>query len=423
MISARRAAYNALTAVTKDGAYTSLALKEHIPSDMPEDSKRFASLLMRTTLENLIRIDYALDKFIKSGRVHGSVRNVLRLGACQLMFINTKDYAAVSESTNLIKGIKPQLSGFVNGVLRSLADSIDKIEWPSGKNAQALSVAYSYPVWICKKYISDFGYDFTEKLLSYQSSKNTVIRLNILRSNSDDLEKELSKIGVGFEKGVIENTYKVTGISDIENLDMFKKGWFAVQSESSMKAVLSAGIQQGMKLLDCCAAPGGKSAYAAALAGNTLKITAWDVHEHRVEMMKKNFERLGVKNAKPYVHDSGVFVSELKKNFDIVMVDAPCSSMGLMAKSPDIRLSRKPEDIESLSKKQLELLSVCSQYTKSGGTLAYYTCSINKEENEEVTDKFISANNEFEYIKKETLYPHICGSDGFYISVMRRKND
>lgn len=421
MVSARRAAYNALTSVTKDGAYTSLALKENIPVDMPEDSKRFASFLTRTTLENLIKIDYALDRFIKSGRIHGSVRNVLRLGACQLMLMDTKGYAAVSESTNLIKEIKPQLSGFVNAVLRSLAEGIDKIEWPTGKNAQALSVKNSYPVWICKKYIADFGYDFAEKLLSYQSSRSTNIRVNTLRVNPNDFEMELNKTGVDFEKSEIGDSYRVSGISDIENLEIFKKGWFAVQSESSMKAVLSVNAQHGKKLLDCCAAPGGKSAYAAVIADNTLDITAWDIHKHRVDMMKKNFDRLGVKNAKAYLHDACVFIPEIKENFDIVIVDAPCSSMGLMAKSPDIRYVRKPEDISSLSQKQLELLSMCSQYVKSGGTLAYFTCSINKEENENVTDRFISENDSFEYIKKETLYPHICDSDGFYISVMRRK--
>jgi 16S rRNA (cytosine967-C5)-methyltransferase len=420
MINARRAAYNALTAVTKDGAYTNLAIKENIPSDMPGESKKFASALFKTTLENLIIIDFALDHFIKSGRVHGSVRNVLRLGACQLMFFDTKDYAAVNESTELIKQIKPQMSGFVNGVLRSLAAGIGEVKYPSGDTAEALSINNSYPLWICEKYIHDFGYGFTKELLSYQTPHETSIRMNPLRTDKKSFETALKEAGIEFREGKYKDAYILNNISDIENFDLFIKGWFAVQSESSMYAVLQIGVKPGMKLLDCCAAPGGKSAYAAALADNGLDIEAWDIHEHRVEMMRKNFERLGVKNTKVDIHDATEFMSEYKEAFDVVIVDAPCSAMGLMAKNADIRYARKSEDIKALSEKQYEILSVCSGYVKPGGILAYFTCSINKEENEQVAGRFITSNKDFKCIKEETLYPHLCGSDGFYIAVMRR---
>ncbi len=422
MISARRAAYDALTAVTKNGAYTSLALKEHIAAALSPEDKAFASLLVRTTLENLLLIDHILKQFIDSGRVHGSVKNVLRLGACQIIFMDTENYAAVSESVDLVKQIKPQTSGFVNGVLRSLIRGKDGIEYPSGKNADDLSIRTSYPLWICEKYINDFGCDFTENLLSYKNSEGTSVRVNTLKADKDAFLEEADRLGLDYSQGNIENSYTVKGLSDIENIGIYKKGMIAVQSESAMKAVLKTGIEKGMKVLDCCAAPGGKSAYAAALAHNTIDITAWDVHEHRVEMTKKNYERLAVEHYRCYVHDAKIFEPSLEKAFDAVIIDAPCSAMGLMPKSPDIRYSRMPKDIEDLSNIQHDIIRVCSNYTKPKGILAYYTCSINKEENEQVTGRFLSENTDFEYANEpETLYPHICGSDGFFIAVMKRK--
>ncbi|MEL7604284.1 MAG: transcription antitermination factor NusB, partial [Bacillota bacterium] len=145
-MTARRAAYDVLTAVIQGGAYTSLALKKHIPASLSEEDKRFVTRLVRTTLENLLRIDFALSGFIK-GRVHGSVRNVLRLGACQLLYMETADYAAVGESVSLVRQIKPQTAGFVNAVLRVLAAGKYAIAYPQGTSVQALSVETSYPEW------------------------------------------------------------------------------------------------------------------------------------------------------------------------------------------------------------------------------------------------------------------------------------
>jgi 16S rRNA (cytosine967-C5)-methyltransferase len=419
-MTARRAAYDALIAVTRDGAYTSLALKKHVPPSLSEEDRRFAVRLVRTALENLLRIDYALSAFIR-GRVHGSVRNILRLGACQLMYMDTADYAAVGESVALAKQIKPQTAGFVNAVLRALAAGRDHIQYPQGENAHALSIGTSYPEWMCEKYIHDFGYKFAHALLNCRDTGGTAIRLNPLKTDADALERELDRLGLDYARDGVPDAYLVSGLTDIENLGIYRNGWIAVQSESAMRAVLSAEPQPGEKLLDACAAPGGKSAYAAALTGNGLYITAWDIHPHRVDMTEKNFARLGVLNAYVSLHDAAVYTPECKEAFDCVIIDAPCSAMGLMAKSPDIRFSRKPEDIAALCNKQMEILSACARYVKRGGRLAYFTCSINREENEAVTDRFLCENAAYAYMKPPvTIYPHIGGSDGFYIAVMKK---
>ena len=420
MIASRKAAYDILTAITRDGAYTGLALKKHMSSDLSEPDKRFASRLVRTTLENLIFIDYSLNKFITAKRVHGSIRNILRLGACQILFMDTKDFAAVNESVKLAKKIKPQMSGFVNAVLRNLLKNKESIEYPNGDDAESYSIKYSYPVWICEKFIKDFGLEFTKELLSYNSSKATFVRDNTLVPGS--LEEELNKLDLSYKKGELEDSYIISGLTNIEEQKIYKTGKLAVQSKSAMKAVLAAGVKQGDKLLDCCAAPGGKSAYAAALADGDINILSWDIHEHRVDMTNKNYERLGITNARAVEHDATIFEPCLKEKFNVVLVDTPCSAMGLMAKNPDIRYVRTMKDIQSLSKLQNEILSTCSRYVKAGGTLAYYTCSINKEENENVTDAFLKNNKDFEYVNKpQTLYPHIEDSDGFYIAIMRKK--
>jgi 16S rRNA (cytosine967-C5)-methyltransferase len=420
-MTARRAAYDALTAITRDGAYTSLALKEHLPASLSVEDRHFATRLVRTTLENLLRIDYALAAFMRGGRVHGSVRNILRLGACQLMYMDTAEYAAVGESVALAKSVKPQMTGFVNAVLRALASGKDTIRYPQGENVKALSIETSYPEWICDKYIRDFGFEFAQALLSNRDAGGTAVRLNTLKADSAALEAEMDKLGLEYIKGSVSDAYTVQGLADIENLNIYRDGWIAVQSQSAMRAVLAAVPQPGEKLLDACAAPGGKSAYAAALAGNRLHITAWDVHPHRVEMTSRNYVRLGVSNAEVTLHDASVYAPEYAETFDCVIVDAPCSAMGLMTGSPDIRYSRKLEDIAALAEKQYAILSTCARYVKPGGRLAYFTCSINREENEAVTGRFLKDNAAFAYIEKPlTLYPHESGSDGFYIAVMKR---
>jgi 16S rRNA (cytosine967-C5)-methyltransferase len=419
-MNARLAAYEALTAVTRDGAYTSLALKKHLPQSLSLEDRRFATRLMLTTLENLIRIDFALSGFIKSARVHGSVRNILRLGACQLLYLGVGAHAAVNECVALARRIKPQTAGFVNAVLRALDGGKNDIQYPQGQTASALSVSYSYPLWICEKYILDFGYEFSQALLSYHAPHTTVIRVNTLKTDSNALEDELKRLGFQYERGSLPDAYAVGGLAQIESLDMYKKGWIAVQSESAMRSVLKSGIRKGDKLLDCCAAPGGKSAYAAALTDGELDITAWDVHPHRLDMMRKNFERLGV-HAHVFDQDARVIEPSLAGSFDVVFVDAPCSAMGLMAHSPDIRYTRKKEDIEALNRLQSEILTACANYVRPGGRLVYATCSINREENQDVTNAFINANKEYRYEGDPlTIYPHIDDSDGFYISVINR---
>ena len=419
-VNAREAAYDVLTAVTRDSAYTSLALKKHLPSSLSDEDRRFATRLVLTTLEHLIRIDYALSGFIKSGRVHGSVRNILRLGACQLLYLNVETHAAVNESVVLAKRVKPQTAGFVNGVLRALDRSKDGIRYPQGKTAQALSVAASYPLWMCEKYIAHFGYDFAEALLLYRAPHATTVRVNSLKTTAMALEDELIKLGLEYNKGHVDGAYRVAGLSDIEAMPLYRKGWIAVQSESAMRAVQAANVRKGERLLDCCAAPGGKSAYAAALVAGELDITAWDVHEHPVDMMRKNFERLGV-NARCELHDARVFEPTLAGSFDVVLMDMPCSASGLMAHSPDIRYTRKPEDVGALIAVQRGILETCAGYVKPGGRLVYSTCSINREENEGVTVAFVRDHADYQYKgKPETLYPHVVDSDGFYIAVIQR---
>ncbi|NCB63478.1 MAG: methyltransferase domain-containing protein [Clostridia bacterium] len=209
--------------------------------------------------------------------------------------------------------------------------------------------------------------------------------------------------------------------------------WRKRLSFCAMRAVLAAGIHEGEALLDCCAAPGGKSAYAAALANGALDILAWDIHPHRTDMMRKNFERLGV-DARVEEHDARSFAPTLEKRFDVVLVDTPCSAMGLMAHSPDIRYTRKPEDITALARLQSELLEVCAAYVKPGGVLMYCTCTLLERENGAVVDDFLSRHSEF-YAEgftlpgpagtvesgKLTLWPHIHGTDGFFMAKLRRK--
>ncbi len=419
MTDARTAALNALDAVTQDSAFTSLALKKHLPRTLSLEDASFANLLVRTTLENLIQIDFVLNSFIKSAR--GTLRNILRLGACQLLYLNTQSYAAINESAALAKRFKPHSVGFVNAVLRSVDREKNNIIYPKAKNAYSLSVSHSYPLWICEKYINDFGYEFTDSLLGAKAARAVHVRANALKTNVKNFETALAKGGFKYKKSNVTHGYYIESFYDIESAALYKDGLLTVQSESAMRAVEAIEIKPNDKILDCCAAPGGKSAYAAALTGGALDITAWDIHPHRIEMMKKNFERLNVK-ANVEMFDALLPCEKHFGQFDAVIVDAPCSAMGLMHKNPDIRYKRKREDIDSLSKLQRRILDNCSFYVKKGGKLVYMTCSINREENENVVNSFLEECANFMLEKPVvTRYPNLCGSDGFFYAVMNRK--
>ncbi len=427
-MTARQAALDVLSNVLEKGSYLNLELKKVLRDGFSVEDRRFAAALTSTTIENIGRIDYILDQFISAKRVHKVIKNILRLGVCQLLFFESVPAsAAVNESVKLAQSNgKKQLKGFVNGVLRNVAKGVGSIAYPQADDdfAYYLSVMYSYPRWLCEMYIADYGEEFTEQMLEYKGEPSlTCVRHNKIKS--DDPPE-------GLGKGLyLSDAFYIKNATDIENMPAFVRGEITVQGEASMITVLAADVGVDDHVLDVCAAPGGKSAYAAQMACEGT-VTAADIHSHRVELIKKTAERLGAENVEAMLQDATQYRGDFEEKFDIVLADVPCSALGLLNRKPDIKLHKRSDDIRSLVEIQREILETSARYVKPGGTLLYSTCTINKRENQENVEWFLEHNKNFRldelknYIPAALmnraeggmmqLYPHIDRVDGFFMA-------
>lgn len=433
-MNARQTALDVLAEVADGGAYLNLSLKKHLPALKTAEDRRFCAALVSTTVQNIIRIDYVLRQFVQAKRVHKVIQNILRLGVCQLMFFESvPQSAAVNESVKLAeKNGKQQLKGFVNGVLRRVAENLGSIEYPGAERESALhlSVLYSYPLWLCEQFIADFGFESAASLLSCSADTTlTCVRLEREGWAPDDTAQTASFLP---GKYCTDARY-IKNIGAMEEMPLYKKGLLTPQGESSMLCVLSAGMKDTDAVLDVCAAPGGKSAYAA---GMCKTLVSMDLHPHRVDLIRSTFERLHIKNAAALCADGTVFKPELEKAFDVVLIDAPCSALGLLYRKPDIKLHAQREGIAELVQVQRALLANCSRYVKQGGRLLYSTCTINPSENAENAQWFLEnhpdfAADDFSAQLPEPLadraqngalqlFPHSDGVDGFFIARFRR---
>ncbi len=430
-MNARQVSLDILSNVLKNQSYLNLELKHTLKPSWTIEDRRFITALVNTTIENLYRIDYILQQFTQGKRLHTVIRNILRLGVCQLAFFESVPVsAAVNESVKLVKrSSKPQLKGFVNAVLRNISKNLGKIDYPDRKKDPAgfLHVFYSYPKWLCEKYMNDYGVDFTEQMLSYRADNSlTCIRVQ---------ERESFAVTDQYLPGrYCDDAYYIKNASNIENMPMFLDGIITVQGEASMLCVRAAGIAQQDRVLDTCAAPGGKSAYAAKIAADG-HVSALDIHEHRAQLIGKTFARLHTENADIRVADASRYDRSLGE-YDVVLVDAPCSALGLLYRKADIKISKNEDDIETLVVLQRKILKACAKYVKSGGVLLYSTCTIDQNENEDNIRWFLKENKEFreadlksylpgklaQYAKGCTLqlFPHRDGIDGFFMARMER---
>ncbi len=426
-MSLRRRALEALCRVTEDGAYANLTLKDAAVG-LSEQDANWLSALVYETLDHLLWIDYVLSAFISS-RPKRMVRGILRLGICQLLLFSTPSHAAINESVKLAKEIgKGADSGFINAVLRRIDRSRDGgLPQLPADPMLALSIKYSYPEWLIWEWVSVYGVDFTERLLSAPIGQ-TEIRAQY-PATAQTLQSELQQLGIPTARGVLdENCFSLLKGLDVTKLDAFTHGRFAVQSQSAMLVCRALGDCHGMDVLDACAAPGGKSAYIASLAENNLRLVAFEKHAHRVQLMETTFSRLHV-SAKCRLYDAQTHDSSLEESFDRVLLDVPCSGLGLVHDKPDIRYRKGDSDIHALANIQAQILTACASYVKEDGILVYATCTISRRENEDQIQHFLADNPHFCLDPMPIslpndgmiqLFPQIHATDGFFIARMKR---
>ena len=289
-----------------------------------------------------------------------------------------------------------------------------------------LSTYYSHPRFYTEYFYENYGEEFTKKLLKSNNEKPPfTIRVNTLKTNRDELIKNLTKAGFDIEETTYKNALNVLNPNGIIDTEFFDKGHFYVQDLGSILVSTFLNPSKDSKVLDLCAAPGGKTSHLSELMNNTGEIVACDKSKGKIKLIKENAERLGCKNISPMINDARVLKEEFINKFDYVLVDAPCSGIGLYRKKPDIKWNKGIEDLKELGLIQLEILNRAKEYVKEKGLLLYSTCSLSKTENEDVIDNFLKENENFKIKKlrdKEVLklFPSVDGSDGFSISLLEK---
>ncbi len=441
-VNARNVALRILLDIGENKGYSNLSITKHINQEIPSKDENLIRELVYGSLENRIYIDYIVSKAskIKLNKIHPTIMEILRLGIYQIAFMEKiPDSAAVNESVKLAKKYGHMGStAYVNGVLRSISRNKEAfLSIDIRDEVKYLSVKYSHPEDILKRFIKDFGRDFTEDLLEANNSTAFLnIRVNTLKSNKEDLKNKLEEKGFKVSFGdfardclIIHNPNKIT------SLEEFKNGEFTIQDESSMLVGQLLNPKEGSLVLDVCSAPGGKSTHIAQYMNNKGTIISRDIYDHKLKLIEENAKRLGINIIKTELYDALDLDEALIGKVDCLVVDAPCSGLGLIRRKPEIKWNRSLDDIDELSKLQGRILELVKAYLKKGGILIYSTCTILDQENIEIVQSFLEKNKEFKALAIEDsnlankgfqtldkgyiqLYPNKHRTDGFFIAKM-----
>ncbi len=441
-LPSRRSALNVIRAVTEKGTWASVALDRELKqAGLNPKDRRLAARLAYDTLDRLYYLDYVLDQVMAKPDTDIRLRNILRLGACQLLLEDhIPEMAATDTAVELCTELGLEgLKGVCNGILRNLIRRKEEIELPSAQEdpVRALSIELSAPVFLVRLLIDNYGLDGARQLLSATGrDSNITIRPNLLRLTHAAFEKLLEKKVWEVEKGEMPDSWIVKNAANIGEDTDFLSGNFSIQSEQSQIACLAASPKRGNLVLDCCAAPGGKACYMAELMDGTGRVQAWELYGHRTDLIEAQVKRLGLENVRPMQRDATVFRPDLTESFDVVLLDAPCTGTGEMHNKPDSKYRLKEDSLPAMVKTQHDLLEAVSAYVRPGGILVYSTCSVLRDENAGQMEAFLRNHPEFTlqplpeivperirnmYDMGVQLLPGVNASAGFYICRLRKR--
>lgn len=440
----RTIAMDMLVSIEKNQSYSNLLLNTTIEkNELSAKDVGLLTELVYGTLQRRMALDYFLEPFVKENKKLATwVHHLLRLTLYQMVYLDRiPDRAAIYEAVEIAKkrGHKG-IGSLVNGVLRSIQrEGLRSLEEVSDPN-QRLSLETSHPEWLITRWVNQFGFDKTKEMCEINlTAPLQTARVNLTKISRDECISILEEDGFQIEKSPIipEAIRSLKG--NLAATISFKYGMFTIQDESSMLAAYALGAKQNEYILDACAAPGGKSTHIAEKMANTGEVISVDLHQHKVRLINDNAKRLGLENIITSVSDSRNLQEKFKnESFDRILLDAPCSGLGVMRRKPDMKYTKTEKDIERLSTIQQDLLTSVTPLLKKGGILVYSTCTVDKEENEYTVKTFLENNPEFEgdlTFKNRMpeaiqplitgfdlqIFPQDFGSDGFYIAVLRKK--
>ena len=447
-VNTRELILGILLEVNKEGQYSHLVIRSTLEKYqyLEKQERAFITRVCEGTLEYKLRLDYILNQFstVPAEKMKPVIRELLRSSVYQILYLDSvPDSAVCNEAVKLArkKGFY-NLTGFVNGVLRKIAREYGSIRFPGKEEPEEyLSVIYSMPKWLVQRFLEQYGFEKTEKMLeAFLKEKPTTIRIREYLVEKEAVLESLKSQKVTVEKApYVENAYYVKDYDYLPALDAFRVGSIQVQDVSSMLVGDIAAPKEGDYVIDLCAAPGGKTLCIADKLKGTGRVDARDISRTKTDYIRENAIRQNFLNVVVTEKDATQLDSDSLEKADIVLADVPCSGLGVMGRKTDIKYKLNPAKIQELAGLQREILEQASTYVKPGGTLIYSTCTIGKEENQDNVEWFLE-NYPYEL---ESLDPYLCEElrsettkkgylqllpgvhkcDGFFIARLKRKTE
>ena len=435
--TARDTALEVLLSVSAANAWSDGSLKRTIAKNgLDNRDAALCSRIAYGVIQNRAYLDYYIDLWCAqpARKLEPLILNILRIGAYQILFMDKVPHrAAVNEAVEMTKRHgRPKASGMVNAVLRKFVTNwLDLPPLPSGSVAETLSIRYSHPLWLVKRLVEILGEEEAEQYLASNNAiVPTTVQTNTMKTEPKKLENALQAAGAEVTPHPwLEGCFEVSGTGDLERMELFRDGMFTVQDAAARLVSTVAQCGEEDNVLDVCSAPGGKSFAIAIDRKDHGKIISCDIHPHKLKLIEKGAERLGLTSITTALADGREEHTAWVGAADVVVADVPCSGLGIIRKKPDIRY-KKAEELANLPAIQRDILHNASLYVRDGGTLVYSTCTVLPEENEEVVAWFLENHPEFALSPFElphplgkcegmlTLWPHRHGTDGFFICRM-----
>ena len=416
--------YDILMAVEQKRQYSNIATNNIIDKNEPT-KPAFVREIVYGVLENKYLLDYKISRLIrgKIKDVRPQDLTILRSGIYQLEYMNSiKSYTVVNESVKLAKKFAKGRDKFVNAILQRYAREGKNLN-PVPKSEEISDIIsfwkikYSFETWILKLFVNQFGLVETENILkSLNRHPNFFVRTNLNEISRDELQKKLKAMGI--ESVASERTdtaLKLFGKNLVAN-SLYERGFYSVQDESSQILIKEMEIEKNLCVVDVCAAPGGKTFAIAERMKNTGMVYSRDIYMHKIKKIKNEAKRLRLSNVQASLWDGTKPEADLVEKCHRVLCDVPCSGLGVIARKPEIKYRKNSEEIKKLYEIQFEILRASAKYLKEEGILLYSTCTINRDENEAIVERFLKENIDFKLEKKILLLPNRDDTDGFFIA-------
>lgn len=440
MDNARKIAVEVVDAILSKGAYSNIVLNSKLNKATLEDrDKSLVTEIVYGTIKYKYTIDMILSSYLKLGlnKMNSFTLNILRTSLYQMRFLTKiPEFAAVNEAVNIAKKhASLSDSKLVNGVLRNYLRNPEKIYYNQNDMVEKICFEYSFEPWLVKMFIKQYGAEKSQLILAgLNSTPNVTVRVNSLKMSYEEAMDKLEADGYEALEGfVCPEAIRINKGRSIEQNPLFKEGFATVQDESAMLVAPSMDLKPNMTVLDLCSAPGGKATHASEIMENTGTVYAFDIHEDKLPLIQDNAKRLGITNIKCGVIDAAAYEEKLKDSADRVLIDVPCSGLGIIRKKPEIKWTKNLKQLNEIITIQRDIMKNASKYVKAGGILLYSTCTLNKQENEDnvkwflktfpnysIEELFFGETDNILYSNHGTTILPNEYMDGFFIAKLKR---